>query len=271
MPPARRSRPRVVEGRGRRAEEPRTRIGWDEIPSLGAGRTTAPRQLMRRSASVLVTGRLARDRQGDRAPLRARRRGPRRDRLLPLGRGRRGDGRGAARARRRAGARARQRRARARARAGARARPARRPRPQRRHRRHPPRPRDRGQALGLDAERERARAALARPCRRTGDAARARRSSRSPASARPRARELRARRHVEGGARGPRPLPRRRARPGGIRVNAVSGGVVETGALEHFPNREAMLAIGAATRPAGSSRRTTSRARSLSSAGPTRR
>jgi enoyl-[acyl-carrier protein] reductase III len=33
--------------------------------------------------------------------------------------------------------------------------------------------------------------------------------------------------------------------PRGIRVNAVSGGVVETGALEHFPNREAMLAAGA--------------------------
>ena len=31
----------------------------------------------------------------------------------------------------------------------------------------------------------------------------------------------------------------------GIRVNAVSGGVVETGALEHFPNREEMLAAGA--------------------------
>ena len=34
--------------------------------------------------------------------------------------------------------------------------------------------------------------------------------------------------------------------PRGIRVNAVSGGVVETGALEHFPNREAMLEVGAA-------------------------
>jgi enoyl-[acyl-carrier protein] reductase III len=34
--------------------------------------------------------------------------------------------------------------------------------------------------------------------------------------------------------------------PRGIRVNAVSGGVVDTGALEHFPNREAMLAAGAA-------------------------
>jgi enoyl-[acyl-carrier protein] reductase III len=32
--------------------------------------------------------------------------------------------------------------------------------------------------------------------------------------------------------------------PRGIRVNAVSGGVVETGALEHFPNREAMLRAG---------------------------
>lgn len=31
-----------------------------------------------------------------------------------------------------------------------------------------------------------------------------------------------------------------------LRVNAVSGGVVETGALEHFPNREEMLAAGAA-------------------------
>jgi enoyl-[acyl-carrier protein] reductase III len=34
--------------------------------------------------------------------------------------------------------------------------------------------------------------------------------------------------------------------PQGIRVNAVSAGVVETGALEHFPNREAMLAMGEA-------------------------
>ena len=34
--------------------------------------------------------------------------------------------------------------------------------------------------------------------------------------------------------------------PRGIRVNAVSGGVVATGALDYFPNREEMLAIGAA-------------------------
>lgn len=32
--------------------------------------------------------------------------------------------------------------------------------------------------------------------------------------------------------------------PQGIRVNAVSAGVVETGALDHFPNREAMLEMG---------------------------
>jgi enoyl-[acyl-carrier protein] reductase III len=38
--------------------------------------------------------------------------------------------------------------------------------------------------------------------------------------------------------------------PRGIRVNAVSAGVVETDALAHFPNREAMLAMGAAN-PAG--------------------
>jgi enoyl-[acyl-carrier protein] reductase III len=31
----------------------------------------------------------------------------------------------------------------------------------------------------------------------------------------------------------------------GIRVNAVSAGVVETGALDHFPNKEAMLELGA--------------------------
>jgi enoyl-[acyl-carrier protein] reductase III len=34
--------------------------------------------------------------------------------------------------------------------------------------------------------------------------------------------------------------------PRGIRVNAVSGGVVDTGALDHFPNRDEMLKAGAA-------------------------
>ena len=39
--------------------------------------------------------------------------------------------------------------------------------------------------------------------------------------------------------------------PRGIRVNAVSAGVVETGALEHFPNRERMISDGLARTPAG--------------------
>jgi enoyl-[acyl-carrier protein] reductase III len=39
--------------------------------------------------------------------------------------------------------------------------------------------------------------------------------------------------------------------PRGIRVNAVSAGVVETAALEHFPNKEKMLAEGRARTPAG--------------------
>ena len=60
--------------------------------------------------------------------------------------------------------------------------------------------------------------------------------------------------------------------PRGIRVNAVSAGVVETGALEHFPNREEMLASGRG-QPGGAARdaRTTSRASSRSSAHPTPR
>ncbi len=39
--------------------------------------------------------------------------------------------------------------------------------------------------------------------------------------------------------------------PRGIRVNGVSGAVVDTGALDHFPNREAMLASGRERTPAG--------------------
>jgi len=39
--------------------------------------------------------------------------------------------------------------------------------------------------------------------------------------------------------------------PRGIRVNAVSGGVVETGALDHFPNREQMLDDARTRTPAG--------------------
>jgi enoyl-[acyl-carrier protein] reductase III len=39
--------------------------------------------------------------------------------------------------------------------------------------------------------------------------------------------------------------------PRGIRVNAVSGGVVDTAALDHFPNREKMLEWGKKRTPAG--------------------
>jgi enoyl-[acyl-carrier protein] reductase III len=39
--------------------------------------------------------------------------------------------------------------------------------------------------------------------------------------------------------------------PRKIRVNAVSAGVVETGALEHFPNREEMISSGLKRTPAG--------------------
>ncbi len=39
--------------------------------------------------------------------------------------------------------------------------------------------------------------------------------------------------------------------PRGIRVNAVSGGIVETEALDHFPNREQMLDDARSRTPAG--------------------
>ncbi len=39
--------------------------------------------------------------------------------------------------------------------------------------------------------------------------------------------------------------------PRGIRVNAVSAGVVETEALDHFPNREQMIAMTKERTPAG--------------------
>jgi enoyl-[acyl-carrier protein] reductase III len=39
--------------------------------------------------------------------------------------------------------------------------------------------------------------------------------------------------------------------PRGIRVNAVSAGVVETGALEYFPNKDEMLEEGRRRTPAG--------------------
>jgi enoyl-[acyl-carrier protein] reductase III len=39
--------------------------------------------------------------------------------------------------------------------------------------------------------------------------------------------------------------------PRGIRVNAVSGGVVDTGALDHFPNKQEMLGAARDRTPAG--------------------
>jgi enoyl-[acyl-carrier protein] reductase III len=39
--------------------------------------------------------------------------------------------------------------------------------------------------------------------------------------------------------------------PRGIRVNAVSAGVVETDALQHFPNREQMIELARTRTPAG--------------------
>jgi enoyl-[acyl-carrier protein] reductase III len=39
--------------------------------------------------------------------------------------------------------------------------------------------------------------------------------------------------------------------PRGIRVNAVSGGVVDTGALDHFPNKDDMLGAARERTPAG--------------------
>ena len=39
--------------------------------------------------------------------------------------------------------------------------------------------------------------------------------------------------------------------PQGIRVNAVSAGVVETGALEHFPNKDALVSSSLERTPAG--------------------
>lgn len=39
--------------------------------------------------------------------------------------------------------------------------------------------------------------------------------------------------------------------PQGIRVNCVSGGLVETGALDHFENREEMIAVASQETPAG--------------------
>ena len=99
--------------------EPRARPGWETIPSSAPAYAPLPRRPMSFDGRVGPRDRrLARDRQGDRAPLRRARRDAGGDRLPALRPRRRGDGRGAAGARRRAGARARQRLVRPRARGG---------------------------------------------------------------------------------------------------------------------------------------------------------
>ena len=203
--------------------EPRSRPGWSEAAERRARRRAAPARDEPRGLVGPRDRRHARDRAGDRAPARPRRRRARRARLH-------------AQRQRRRGGRRRDPRAPARSRCSCAATSRRRSvveelashgplprrRPQRRDRRDPAGARDRGQALGLDDERERARAALARARDRAADAAGLvdRRDLEPRLAAR--ARELRARRHVEGGARVGRPLPRasssRRADPRQRRV-----------------------------------------------------
>ena len=266
---------------GTRRRRPRTRspsratgIGWEEIPSSAPASRPAPprRAVSRPGRRVLVTGgsrgigraialRLARE-GATRVAIGYFRSDAAAEETADELRG----------ARRRAGARARQRHLVPRRGAGRRARAARRARPQRRDRRDPPGARDRGQALGLDAERERARAARADARRRAVDAAGlVDRRDLEPRLG-PRARELLARRHLEGGARGARPLPRGRARAAGDprqrrlrrrRRDRRARPLPEPGGDARVGRRR--------TRPAGSSRRTTSPAPSRSSARPTPR
>src|SRR3954447_2228966 len=191
------------------------------MPALGAGEAgpSAPCELRRAYAHELRwpvrsrDGRLAGDRTGDRAALRRARSDSRGDRL-PAQRPRRGGrGRGAARGRGGAAARPGQRLLGPRRLRGGRAGAVRRRRPQRRDRGDPAGARDRGQALGLDGLCERARPPRARARARAGHAQGlvVRRHLEPRLDAR--ARELRARRRLQGGARGGRPLPRGRARP----------------------------------------------------------
>ena len=127
--------------------------------------------------------------------------------------------------------------------------------------------RDRGQALGLDAERERARAARARARRRAADAGGSSIVAHLLARLAARARELRARRDVEGGARGARPLPRGRARAARDPRQRRVGRRRRDGRARALPQPGGdARARRARTRPAGSSSPRTSPARSRSSA-----
>ena len=138
---------------------------------------------------------------------------------------------------------------------------ARRARPQRGDGRRAAGARDRGQALGLDARRERTRAPVAHARRGAVDAAAARRSSRISSLGSVRVLEN----YVLVGASkaalesvvrylGVELAPR------GIRVNAVSGGVVETDALDRVPEQgaDARATRASGRRRAAWSRRATS-------------
>ena len=152
------------------------------------------------------------------------------------------------------------------------ARADRRLRPQRGDRRDPPRARDRGQALGLDAERERPRLPLAHPRARPDDAGRLVGGRDLEPRLDPGARELRARRHLEGGARVARALPRRRARAGRDSRQRGLGRRRRHRRARPLPEPRGDARDGPArTPPGGSSRPRTSPAPSRSSARPTPR
>ena len=249
--------------------EPRDRPGWDEIPSSAPGRSQAAAAptMSVDGGAVLVTG-------GSRGIGRAialrfarARRRTGRDRL-PAKRPRgRGDGRGAPRARRRAGARPRQRRLGA----GARARCARSARST---------ALVHNAATGVSGRRSRPRTSTGTGrCRRTP--ARSSRSTRVAAPPMPEGSSIVAisslgsTRVLEnyvlvGTSKAAlEALVRYLAvelAPRGIRVNAVSGGVVETGALDHFPPRRDARMGASEPPPAGWSSPRTSPARSPSSA-----
>ena len=246
--PARPAGVRIVPRRGRRAREPRTRIGWDPIPSSAPADPTPKGNELRRRHGPR-DGRLARDREGDRAA--ASRLGAAASRSAtcaptppPRRRRRR------SRARRGADPRTRQHRLAARAEEVA--------------------------ALGpLDALVHNAATGVIRPALETDDKhwdwthpanarallslARAAAPSMPPGASIVGISSLGSTRVLEnyalvGASKAAlEALVRYLAvelAPRGIRVNAVSAGVVETGALEHFPNREAMVAMGARN-PAG--------------------
>ena len=128
---------------------------------------------------------------------------------------------------------------------------ARRARVERRHRRDPAGARAGGAPLGLDAERQRARLPDARAARRAAHAAG---SSIVAISSLGSTRVLENYVLVGTSKAALEALVRYLAvelSPRGIHVNAVSAGLVETGALEYFPNREEMLDWYRRRTPAG--------------------